>query len=73
MRDLQINFVIGLLERVEVKPRGKYVSGCRIVAEVVGLSEYRVKSIWEMRFTVSMAKHSEAVAEHTGLLDTTEA
>ena len=73
MRDLQINFVIGLLERVEVKPRGKYVSGCRIVAEVVGLSEYRVKSIWEMRFTVSMAKHSKAVAEHTGLLDTTEA
>ena len=73
VRDLQINFVIGLLERVEVKPRGKYVSGCRIVAEVVGLSEYRVKSIWEMRFTVSMAKHSEAVAEHTGLLDTTEA
>ena len=73
MRDLQINFVIGLLERVEVKPRGTHVSGCRIVAEVVGLSEYRVKSIWEMRFTVSVTKHSKAVAERAGLLDTTEA
>ena len=73
LRDLQIQFVIGLLERVGVRPRGKYVSGCRIVGEVIGLSPGRVKSIWEMRFTAAMRKHSKAVAERTGLLDTTEA
>ena len=73
LRDLQIQFVIGLLERVGVRPRGKYVSGCRIVGEVIGRSPGRVKSIWEMRFTAAMRKHSKAVAERTGLLDTTEA
>ena len=73
LRNFQIQFVIGLLERVGVRPRGKYVSGCRIVGEVIGLSPGRVKSIWEMRFTTAMSKHSKAVAERTGLLDTTEA
>ena len=73
VRNLHIQFVIGLLERVEVKPRGTYASGCRIVAEVLGLSEYRVKSIWEMHFTVAMRKNSKAMAERTGLVDTTEA
>ena len=73
LRNLQIQFVIGLLDRVGVRPQGKYVSGCRIVGEVIGLSPGRVKSIWEMRFTAAMSKYSKALAERTGLLDTTEA
>ena len=73
LRNFQIQFVIGLLERVGVRPRAKYVSGCGIVGEVIGRSPGRVKSIWEMRFTTAMSKHSKAVAERTGLLDTTEA
>ena len=75
LRNFQIQFVIGLLDRVGVPPRGTDVSGCRIVAKVkvLGLSEAAVKVIWEMRFTAAMRKHSKAVAERTGLLDTTEA
>ena len=73
LRNFQIQFVIGLLDRVGVPPRGTDVSGCRIVAGVLGLSEDRVKGIWEMRFTVAMRKHSKAVAERAGLLDSTEA
>ena len=73
LRNLHIQFVIGLLQRVRVPPRGKYVSGCRIVACVLGLSEYTVKGIWEMRFTHEMRKHSEAIAKRIGLIDTTEA
>ena len=73
LRNLHIQFVIGLLQRVRVPPRGKYVSGCRIVADVLGLSENTVKGIWEMRFTHEMRKHSEAIAKRIGLIDTTEA
>ena len=75
LRNFQIQFVIGLLDRVGVPPRGTDVSGCRIVAKVkvLGLSEAAVKAIWEMRFTVAMRKHSKAVAERAGLLDSTEA
>ena len=74
LRNLHIQFVIGLLQRVRVPPQGKYVSGCRIVACVlVGLSENAVKGIWEMRFTHEMRKHSEAIAERIRLIDTTEA
>ena len=73
LRNFQIQFVIGLLDRVGVPPQGTDVSGCRIVAKVLGLSEYRVKGIWEMRFTAEMRKHSKAIAKRAGLLDTTEA
>ena len=73
LRNLQIQFVIGFLDRVGIRPLGKSVSGCRIVADVLGMSEYSVKRIWEKRFTVEMRKHSEAIAELTGLLDTTTA
>ena len=73
LRNLQIQIVIGLLDRLGVPPRGEYVSGCRIVGEVIGLHEDSVRGIWEMRFTAAMRKHSKAVAERTGLLDTTEA
>ena len=73
LRNFQIQFVLGLLDRVGVPPRGTDVSGCRIVAGVLGLSEAAVKAIWEMRFTVAMRKHSKAIAKRAGLLDITEA
>ena len=72
LRDLQIHFVIGLLDRVGVKPRGTYVSGCRIVAVILGLSEDAVKAILKKRFTAEMRKHSKAIAERARLLDSTE-
>ena len=73
VRNLQIQFVIGLLDRVGVPPQGTYVSGCRIVADILGLSEDAVKVIWESRFTADMRKHSKAIAERAGLHDITEA
>ena len=73
IRNLQVHFVVGLLERVGIPPLGTLVSGCRIVGEVLGLRENRVKRIWKMRFTVEMSKHSRAVAERLGLTETTEA
>ena len=62
-----------LLDRVGVSPLGTHVSGCRIVAKTLGLSEYSVNRIWGKRFTVEMQEHSEAIAERTVLLDTTAA
>ena len=73
VRNLQVQFVVWLLDRVGIPPRGTLVSGCRIVAEVLGLRENTVKRIWEMRFSVEMNKHSRAVAERLGLTETTEA
>ena len=73
LRNFQIQFVIGFLDRVGIRPLGKHVSGCRIVGEVLGLSESTVKRISGKRFTVEMRDHSEAIAERTGLLDTTPA
>ena len=73
LRNFQIQFVIGFLDRVGIRPQGKHVSGCRIVGEVLGLSESTVKGISGKRFTVEMRKHSEAIAERTVLLDTTAA
>ena len=73
VRNLQIQFVIGLLDRVGIPPQGTPVSGFGIVAEAVGLSEDSVKVIWETHFTADMRKHSKAMAERAELLDTTEA
>ena len=72
-RDIQIQIVIGLLQRVGIKPRGTYVSGCRIVAKALNpeLGEDTVKDIWEMKFTYAMRKHSKAIAERTGPFHTT--
>ena len=72
LRDLQIHFVIGLLDRVGVKPRGTYVSGCRIVAVILGLSEDAVKAVLKKRFTAEMRKHSKAIAERAELIDPSE-
>ena len=71
IRNLHIQFVVGLLKGVSIRPRGAKVSGCEIVGYVLGLSEDSIKGILRMRFTEAMMKHSEAIAKRTGLLDTT--
>lgn len=40
-RDIHIQFTLEVLCRTGIRPRGRSVSGCRIVGEVVGLSEKR--------------------------------
>ena len=72
LRDIQIQIVIDFLQRVGIKPRGTYVSGCGIAAEALGLSEETVKDIWEMKFIPAMEKHGKAIAERTGPFHTTE-
>ena len=73
VRNFQIQFVIGLLDRVGVSPLGTHLSGCRIVGEALGLSEDTVNKIWEMPFVPEMQDYSKAIAERIGLLDTTVA
>ena len=73
LRNLQIQFVIQLLTRVGIRPRGTRVSGCDIVGVALGLSEDTVKGIWGMKFTVEMRRQSQAVAQRLGLTDSTEA
>ena len=73
VRNLHVQFVVGFLDRLDIPPRGKEVSGCRIVGELLGLSEDGVKRIWEMPFTVEMKRQSRAVAERLELSDITEA
>ena len=70
-RDIHVQFVIDLLRRVGVKPTGSDVSGCRIVADVLGLSEDTVRRIWKARvqkgpFVPAMQKKMKATAERTG-------
>ena len=53
-------------------PRGRCISGCRIVSEALGLSEDAVIRIWKGRiwrrpFGLVMKKHSKAIATRTGL------
>ena len=72
VRDVQIHFTIKILRRVGVAPRGSPVSGCRIVAEVLELSEDTVIRIWKQRIWRSpledvLRRHNKAVFEHTGL------
>ena len=71
-RDMHIQFAIAVLERVGVWPRGRDVSGCRIVSEASGLSEGTVERIWKActwrkSFVSVMRKHSKAIAIRTGL------
>ena len=75
LRYVQIQFTIGLLQRVGVKPNGN-VSGCRIVSEAlklgnVSLSERKVKDIWDKPFTPEFQKYSKAIATRTGPFHTT--
>ena len=71
VRDVQIHFTIEILERVGVAPRGSPVSGCRIVSEVLELSEDSVTRIWKRRIGKShfddvLLSRNKAVAERTG-------
>ena len=71
-RDVHIQFTIEVLRRVGVWPRGRFVSGCCIVSEVLELSDATVGRIWnECRWRGSllpaMQKYSKAIAVRTGL------
>ena len=71
VRDVQIHFTIEILRRVGVDPRGSPVSGCRIVAEVLELSEDTVIRIWKQRiweppFDQMLLRYHEAIFERTG-------
>ena len=71
VRDVQIHFTIEILCRVGVTPRGTPVSGCRIVAEVLELSEDTVIRIWKQRiwespFDQMLLRYHEAIFERTG-------
>ena len=67
VRCVQIQFTIGFLQRVGVKPRGRDVSGCQMASEALGLSEDHVRRIWDMPFKPEFRKYSEAIATRTGL------
>ena len=76
LRDIQIQFVIELLRRLGIPPRGRDFSGCRIVADVLKeigeqVSEWGVELIWKKRvgtthFPETSRKQAEAIAERTG-------
>ena len=79
VRDVEIHFTIEILRRVGVAPQGddfsdvSYVSGCRIVAEVLGLSIHSVIRIWKERIWKRplepvLRRYLEAVSERTGLV-----
>ena len=70
-RDMQIQFVIEVLDRIGIKPNGSDVSGCRIVADVLRIPEERVRRIWKARvqkgpFVPAMQKQMKAIAERNG-------
>ena len=72
LRNLQVQFVVGLLDRIGISPRGEDVSGILIVSEALGIPEGTIRRMWDMGFPAEMKKQSRAVAERLGLLDTTE-
>ena len=77
-RDMQIQFVIEVLDRIGIKPNGSKVSGCRIVADVLRVPEDRVTRIWKAciwrrSFMPVMRKYSEGIAERNGPFHTTKA
>ena len=72
-RDVHLQIVVETLRRVRVSPRGKSVSGCRIVAEALDLSEDAVTHIWKQRgwaesYEPMLRKHLDAVSERPGLV-----
>ena len=81
LRDVEIHFTIVALRRVGVAPQGKHVSdvddvsGCRIVAEVLGLSKHSVTRIWKKAhprktttWSTMLLRQLEAMTERTGPL-----
>ena len=76
-RDVQIHFTIEILRRVAVPPRDRRASGCRMVAEALGLSEDTVERIWKElssteKFEGFVLKHLDAISERGGLVYATE-
>ena len=70
--EMQIQFTIEILQRLGVPPRGTPVSGCRIVAEAMGIPEATVVRIWKQctwrtSFLPAMRQYSEAIAIRHGL------
>ena len=75
-RDMQIQFVLEVLNRIGIKPNGSFVSGCRIVAEVLGIPEETVRRIWKERvqkapFVHVMQKQMKGIAERNEPFHTT--
>ena len=75
VRDIQIQFVILVLQRLGVAPWGTHVSGCRIVAEALEISEDTVGRIWRERiwkgpFAPVLWKYVNPVSELTGFCPT---
>ena len=72
VREIHIQFTIEFLKGVGVPPRGTAVSGCRIVAEVLGVPELTVVGVWKERtwrksYVPMMRKYSEDIAIRHGL------
>ena len=77
LRDLQVQFVIKLLHRLGIPPRGRDRSGCRIAGEIVGVCEDTAELIWKQRvwtpqFASILQEHSRDIARRTGPFHTVE-
>ena len=75
VRDIHIQFTIEVLKRVGVPPRGKDVSGCRIVSEALGVPELTVVGVWKTctwrkSYVPIMRKYSKDIAIRHGLYQT---
>ena len=73
VRDTHIQFTIEVLKRVGVPPApgGTGVSGCRIVAEALGVPEFTVVGVWKTctwrkSYVPTMRKYSKAIEERHG-------
>ena len=73
LRNLQVQFVIGLLDRIGIPPRGKDASGILIVAEALDIPDGTIRRMWDTDFPTEMRKQSRAVAARLGLTEATEA
>ena len=65
-RDIHIQFTIEVLKSVGIAPNGYHVSGCRIVAEALGLPEYNGRTHLEsvLLEKVLRARDAEALEGH---------
>ena len=75
VRDIHIQFTIEVLKRVGVPPRGKDVSGCRIVSEALGVPELTVVGVWKTctwrkSYVPIMRRYSKDIAIRHGLYQT---
>ena len=75
VHDTHIQFTIEVLKSVGVPPRGTGVSGCRIVAEALGVPELTVVGVWKRRpwrksYVPTMRKYSKDIAIRHGLYQT---